>query len=410
MKKYFVLIFSICATLRVAAQDSTRVSYSEETDTLLAQRFVDRYENIFMNKVPTRHMAKIGLQIVPGSATTFENDIVYNLNFSAGYEYKISPAISAGVNFSANGAALSFGRLLAASIYGRWYYEMNRKIARDNGANNFNGKYFSPIYERNWRTTYGTHQMTRIGVELGMQRRFLNYGNIDFAVGGFYQKYSGGYLMNSFVAESKKIEDFTISTRTNLGLAFGDWKRNRNLPVCEILRCDEFLGSQLKLLWPSLSLGTRMQRGSFGIGYEVKVGKSPVSVNTNLSGDFQFISTKMLVRSGNYSNRYFRLQPSVQVRYYYLQRKKIRTGQGGNNLSGIYAGPYADYIRYNSFFDPYASIRQHLGPGATFGYQKTFFRNVYFDVSGAMSWNLLKRQQYMPLAMTTIKMGFGFAF
>jgi hypothetical protein len=410
MKSYAVLIFSICAALRVAAQDSTRVRYSEETDTLTAQRFVDRYENIFMNKVPTRHMAKVGLQIVPGSATGFENDIVYNLNFSAGYEYKISPAVSAGANFSANGAALSFGRLLVANIYGRWYFEMNRKIARDKGANNFNGRYLSPIYERNWRTTYGTHQMTRIGVELGMQRRFLNYGYIDFAVGGFYQKYSGGYLMNSFVAENRKIEDFTISTRTNLGLAFGDWKRSRNLPVCEILRCDEFLGSQLKLLWPSLALGTRMQRGSFGIGYEVKVGKSPVSVNANFSGDFQFISTKLLPKSGSYSNRYFQIQPSVQVRYYYLQRKKIRTGQGGNNLSGIYAGPYADYIRYNSFFEPYAPIRQHLGPGATFGYQKTFFRNVYFDVSSAMSWNLLKRQQYMSLAMTTIKMGFGFAF
>jgi hypothetical protein len=44
------------------AQDSIKVSYSQEPDMLVKQRFIDRYENVFMTKVPTRQMFKVGYQ------------------------------------------------------------------------------------------------------------------------------------------------------------------------------------------------------------------------------------------------------------------------------------------------------------------------------------------------------------
>lgn len=64
MKKFFFFI-SFAFFIDIGfAQDTTRIVFSQEADTLVKQRFIDRYENIFMTKVPTRHMLKLGFHSI----------------------------------------------------------------------------------------------------------------------------------------------------------------------------------------------------------------------------------------------------------------------------------------------------------------------------------------------------------
>ncbi|MCE7067168.1 hypothetical protein [Dyadobacter sp. CY326] len=58
MKKFLLALIMLNVFQLAYAQDSTNVSFSQEVDTLVKQRFIDRYENLFMTKVPTGQMFK----------------------------------------------------------------------------------------------------------------------------------------------------------------------------------------------------------------------------------------------------------------------------------------------------------------------------------------------------------------
>ena len=90
----FLLLVFIC--WQANAQDSTKITYSQEVDTLQKQRFIDRYENVFMTKVPTRHMFKIGLsqyyQALP--APLLDDKLLNSASLQLGYEFKFLPSFS----------------------------------------------------------------------------------------------------------------------------------------------------------------------------------------------------------------------------------------------------------------------------------------------------------------------------
>ncbi|QRR00813.1 RNA polymerase sigma factor [Dyadobacter sandarakinus] len=92
-----ILVFCLLLSISPAySQDSSEVKFSEEPDILTRQRFIDRYENVFMTNVPTRHMLKLGLsqyyQAIPYALS--DDKTLNNLSLHLGYEIKFLPAFS----------------------------------------------------------------------------------------------------------------------------------------------------------------------------------------------------------------------------------------------------------------------------------------------------------------------------
>jgi len=392
-------------------QDNETISFTEESDTLVKQRFIDRYENIFMTKVPTRHMLKMDMVLNTGVNPNFINSDLLNIKYQLGYEFKVSSDFSVGANVSLKNYNSSFEgkrRIVTAGFLSRWYFDMKRRIRDGKSANNFSGNYVSLIFDKYWEISSKIPPSSKTGLEFGMQRRFLNNGHLDFAIGVFYLNNSNTYAGQVDFFQ-KNYNDLAIITRANLGLAFGDWKRSHRVPLCDMLRCDEFLGSQWKILWPSLNLGLKTQRATLGFAYEKKLGKAPVSVNTQLLTDYYHLFDNTIFNFQNHSSVSYQIQPSLHLRYYVLQKRKIKRGTGGNNLSGLYLGPYTDFIKMYERLGAWKSDRKHLGVGFIAGYQKRLFKNAYVDVYGEESWNLLHESSNAKSHIGSIRIGFGIA-
>lgn len=204
-----------------------------------------------MTKIPTRHMLKLSLVFSPNYLFAIEDSRIRTTSYGIGYEFKLFPSFSLGSDVSASGGwgdLSGFTGTLAANIYARWYYDMNRRIKQGVSVNNFTGNYIAIIAENRWGKAEVDYRLSRIGLEFGMQRRFLNNGRMEFAIGISYQEYLKGYYPSLLIYGSDNKTDWMISSRTSMGLAFGDWKRNRNVALCEVLRCDESINQQWKVL------------------------------------------------------------------------------------------------------------------------------------------------------------------
>lgn len=370
-----------------------------------------------MTKIPTRHMLKLGVG-QSFLSTDVSSEPIFLMNHEVGYEYKISQAFSAGVNVSLYGQfrfSPTFVGTVSGNLYGRWYYDMKRRIREGKSANNFSGNFFSTVLERH--LSYWPYKVPsyRVGAEFGLQRRFLNHGRLELAVGAYYHKSSRATANTASIEfpalDARQIvngsEDLLIATRSSLSMAFGDWKSTDKGSTCEILKCDQYVRQQWKVMWPNIALGARFSRATIGVGYERKLNDSPFSLNAQLVNDYDDSRQGFIVNQQIYSRRSFQLISSLELRYYYLQKRKIRTGRGGNNLSGIYAGPHVDYILEKSWRKHYAPGKaEHFGFGLTYGFQKTLFDNFYIDVNSAASLDIFNRRDLN----VSLRIGFGLRF
>jgi hypothetical protein len=402
------LLLSFCAAY---SQDSTEIKFSEEQDTLVKQRFIDRYENVFMTKVPTRHMFKLSLTFVPNYLFAVDNNAVQTTSYGLGYEFKISPILSVGTDVFINGGwggAIGFVGALDGNIYGRWYYDMRHRINEGINVNNFTGNYIAVIAGKRWGKSETDYQLSSIGIEFGLQRRFLNNGRIEFAIGASYQQYSKGHYPIQLGYGVHKASDFAIASRTSMGLAFGDWKRNKNIEMCEVLRCDENISQQWKLLWPKIYLSSQFIQGTIGLAYERKFGSSPVSVNAQVITDYLRIALNEPASYPKIISNDVQVWPSLQLRYYLDQKQAIRNGKGGQNLSGLYLGPHSDFVFYQSeTIYGEGRPKRHLGLGAAAGFQQTLFGKAYVDLSVSVSHNLLNTQPEVKHLLASFRAGFG---
>ncbi|QRR01304.1 hypothetical protein [Dyadobacter sandarakinus] len=411
MKKLISLFLLFAVPFHdVSAQDSIRVTFSEVQDTIVKQRFIDRHENVFMTKVPTRHMFKISLTFAPNNLFSVENNAVQTTSYGLGYEYKISPAFSAGTDIFFNSGRDGSNNYVGAingNIYGRWYYDMKNRIEKGVSVNNFTGNYIALFAGKRWGKSESAYQLAMIGIEFGMQRRFLNNGRIEFALAASYQKYLDGHYPVQLSYGVVRASDFAIESRTSMGLAFGDWKRNNQTVLCEVLRCDEFVQQQWTLLWPKIYLSSRFIQGTVGLAYERKLGSSPVSVHTQVITDYLRIASKYGLQARIVSND-VQVWPSLQLRYYLNQKQAVRTGYQASNLSGVYFGPHSDFVFYRSetIFGE-GRPKRHLGIGAAAGFQQTLFKKAYVHFSLNTSYNLLSQQPHVKPWLTAIRAGFG---
>ena len=341
------------------AQDSTKIFFSQEIDTLAKQRFIDRYEHVFMTKTPTRHLVKLD----------YVSSMIRGSGVSLGYEYKILPSFSLEIRTYAQTARTHVGlsfytfqepvqiQEMWFNAKGRWYFNMNKRMKTGLNANNFSGSYLalsaeqSIIVHNRW-PHYGT-STRRTGIQYGFQSRLLNYGHADFSIGIFHQLRNdyqdGGIYGNEYVRSNLELRTFKLATQASFGLGFGSWARKKSItPLCDVLVCDEEINGQWKVAFPQINISTIGQWASSEVAYERRIAKSSFSTALSLGASLYNISRADYTNSRSYpAERMWDTSVSgsaeLGLRYYYFQKRQKLRGNGGFNFSGLYSGIAATY-------------------------------------------------------------------
>ncbi|QRR02442.1 hypothetical protein [Dyadobacter sandarakinus] len=386
MKNFLLVLLIGSMTPLARAQDSTQVFFSQDADTLVRQRFIDRYENVFMTRVPTRQIFKLS---VTGSE-------LQGAGFHLGYEYKLTPSLSLEasvftvLNPYNTGLVHEMVRFdyrnvdVWANARMRWYYNMKKRIDKGLNANNFSGAYIGASYEHllHRSARFPNPNTGRAALLFGFQTRFLNHGFADFAL-GLYQR-EPGYFSNyqsssAFVAP----ENFVLGSRFNIGLAVGDWKKSATAPLCDVIFCDELVRGQWKVQAPYFVLGLRNQVVRSELAYERALGKTSFSVQADAG---IYLAHQAIFRETYNTNT--ALNAGLSLRYYFLQKFQARRGKGGSNLSGPYAAFSGGYGRNKahsrSDFPSVPEVsRVSTGFSVTpaLGYQQRLFGKLYIDAS-----------------------------
>ena len=396
----FLLFFYFSAAY---SQDSVVVKFSEEPlDTLVQQRFIDRYENVFMTKIPTRHMLKMGLsqyyQSVPYPLT--DDKTLNNLSLNLGYEIKFLPAFSLALSahFPLYGVQSPVKESVQNTVLDaqlRWFVNMRKRIKAGKSANNFSGNYVALFY--NMPGTFENDP--KAGLKFGFQRRFLNHGFMDFSFAVFKSVFDYSYGFG--------VTGLQFSTQASFGFAIGDWKKSATAPFCDILLCDEFQGQQWKIRLPEITVGYYLNRIRTGVAFERKIKTSPWTINMQLdaamNNGFNYLrydhermvgwddQNQAVMTVIPYANVYSRekiLILSVQPRYYFLQKRQQLNGKGGNGLSGWYAGLHTEYNYYKGKHSGWAipggdliSETNIIQAGPLVGFQLRVFRRGYLDLN-----------------------------
>lgn len=410
----YLLLLSLILTygLPVIGQDTLSITYSEEPDTLtVRQKFIDRYGQFFMTRVPTRHIVKAG----------YTTSDVRGIGIAAGYEYKLLPVLSLEAAFfvKTNDAmdgmyANTFTKMRNGNYWAggkvRWYYTMNQRIRHGLNANNFSGAYLAGSYEQPlmlFGNAIPDSPVRRIiGLVPGFQSRFSNLGHIDISVGAYYVDNTAKRKFSVENYDGSPRQYFVFSTQMTVGLALGDWRTATPAQFCEVLLCDEEKQNQWKLRFPELSLGVGQQMLRAGIAREARFGNSPFSLDINVNGE--------LYNRDKAAFKGFSLKVGLQGRYYFLQKRQIRLGKSGNNLSGFYtAAEISNFHTRGITRNWHNDVNErYWAASASVGFQQRLFRNIYIDT--AVSFNQFSMDLTYPLRLSqrqfSSRFALGFAF
>ncbi|TLU96046.1 hypothetical protein [Dyadobacter sediminis] len=329
-----------------------------------------------MTKIPTKKILKLGYTATTykgmGISTVFEYKVLPFLSLEAGI-YSRTAREGDGISFSLIDRQLN-GQNLFASGGARWYPNMRKRIARQQSANNFTGSYLSISYESSLAAIQNGKVRDHFSMSYGFQGRFLNNGFLDFSLGLYYLRpFPEWFTSGMQVPTAFRIDNLVFASRSLIGLAFGDWKKNDRGPLCDVLYCDYLVRKHFKVRLPEVNIGIRGQFIRGEIGYERKLGPSPLSLNFSLWNETR-------TSLGRYSGIQATTMGEAQLRFYYLQKKQISKGRASDNLSGLYLGSRLAYIwRYRdaSFLNPVTNA--YSSAGIMTGYQQRLFNRLYFD-------------------------------
>ena len=223
MKKSLLFLYSTLCIAWVtpfhstfAQGDSVRITHTQETGTLENQRFIDRYDYVFMTKEPTKWMLKGYISATPlpnlslrGPSNEISSGLPQNVSYSFGYEQKIGKAFSIDLNLTGGYSGELFWNYHFASAEFRWFYDMKKRIQKDIQVSNLTGNYLSLKYGQSlpqpsfrplttfFEIPFILNQATswyRAGntfaLKIGTQRRFMRRGFIDFSLNTGYVNYN----------------------------------------------------------------------------------------------------------------------------------------------------------------------------------------------------------------------------
>lgn len=385
MKNIFILTF-VLIVASLSAQESTKIAQ----DSVV---YLTAEQEAFMIDKETKYLFKTRpLQV----------------------EQKLSEAFSINFFFAPE---LLFGRVLTStsnetflsSVYLeaetelRYYYKLPRLIKEGKQANNLSSSYFGfggrfgkTVYSSDKSFTTASRTSYQLYGAWGEQKRFLNYGYLDYGLELSYQRSKIGI---NPLGGAGVYNTVNLSTRTNVGFAFGQTYDIKEETKCPIFKCYLDRKSAFKINYNSLlaiSVGKNVvseNRNEFfirinpNIAYEHKIGSTPFSLIQDLDVLVSLTNTKGIDRN-DFGVGVYSIDYELGGRYYFHLKSDIKKGKSGNNLAGGYGFLRGSYERFVSEFTftrpdgPFISKYKNENIRAEFGvgYQKSVLNDLYFDL------------------------------
>jgi hypothetical protein len=428
MKKLF-LFLSLSFSLQ-AQSDSTNITFSEEkVEKFEKTTLVDEYEKAFGGN----RLVKSGLRLYALNPGVFNKQ---HLGFQ--FEQKL------GKDFSVLASVGNTFQILGSTTFEmsfetKYFFKMKRRINLRLQKPNLNGNfiglrfgYYPTGYNRfevDFRTLNIRNRfLGGFPIELFKERQNLSlivgkqFGNtlsmsFQFGVksGSNISNYLTGFQNNGKIVNQLF---FTSQSQIGVGLLFPK-TQTRAKNECQFLRCN----TDVKKIW-KLNLGNVLyldkysQNLELDIAYEKKLKSSPFSLNSNLILNFQSfrvpqisaLNDTIIIRPNGekfqktlpvYSGKVIS-QPNLnfsfkeQLRFYPGMKEKVKSGQQGNNLNGIYTGleyllSFGKVINSN-FYSSYFPIRLDTRAlSGIVGYQTLTNRHSFLDVGLAVGVQIAKR-------------------
>ncbi|WP_337044096.1 hypothetical protein [Emticicia sp. 17c] len=436
MKKLIILLITLLPIIVVGQTDSVKVSFSEESVTKFEKTtLIDEYEKAFGNN----RVVKSAFRIGPANANMQANIetlrsiypfVYFAKSFTPIFEFeqKIGIDKSFIVSYVGRNTRKSVMTENIFTLETRWYYEMKKRVAEGRQKPNITGKYLSlkalvNLYDYISYSsiilfkpqTFFFRPTSSYSVNWGWQ--FGNNVNFGFSAGLLHGNKAGIDQENGWLNEkqsNKKDISWFISSnaRAGLGLYLPMKKKIAN-NTCDFLQCNYEVNQLLKVnLANAFYLDKYQQQVKLDVAYERKIGHSPLSVNSNITGTFSnyttYTQTGMSLDTTYNSNgdiqsiiSYVTYKPDLkgrqtyvakleeQLRYYIGMNKRVARGQSASNLNGFYVGLTGSYqvaSALSTFID-FDGIREvngsekQINVGLMLGYQVQTNRKSFIDVS-----------------------------
>lgn len=413
---YLTFFFPLVAN---AQTDSTKVSYSEEkVESFEKTTLIDEYEKAFGGNRIITSALRMNFAKSPflPNLNTFQyrlKDIFNNAVPQIQFEQKIGIDKSVIASFDWN--RNSFITNYNIGLESRWYYRMKERVSIGVQKPNITGKYLSLKVEYSpykYRVTYADRLGSFISGNFKPKTTYsLNWGtqfgnNVNFGLSAGIQQGTESTINEEGIWLDPKRGAKTINwfITTNAQLSLGLYlpaKRKVTSEYCDFLQCNYEVKQLLKLnLNNAFYLDRYLQTAKLDLAYERKIGYSPFSVNSNITGGFTNDYTYAQRGDRNpYAEILFSpikthfigytYSISEQVRYYLNMRKKIIKGKTAGNLNGVYVGLVGNYRAgeyhsnsINEFL--YSNSKQtNLNVGPLVGYQVQTNRKSFVDVSAS---------------------------
>ncbi len=338
-------------------------------------------------KVPARWVWYLG-QNVQASTGQPQFDVSNpNNSISAGFSYKIAPAIAFGLTISSEYDEEHWTRhpdlSIDVELHQRWYFDMPKRIQEGRGSYNFSGQYLElnelvAFINNSSQHNYRYFYYPRIQLRYGIQHQFRQHTLLDVSMGLSYQFPTPRSVLNVTVLEftpnfrmvTALFRNTTPTIRQqNVRPRFHEQQRMLKLDLLGILRSRRVNSREEGYFLNFTAISPH-------VAFEQKWGNLPISteLGTRISWA-KFKSNFVEQRDGE--NAY-----SLETRWFYNKIKKTAVGKAGNNLSGPFVALHHQYEwrRRNtgiSSIQPGRRLLEYHRTYLLWGYQQRFFKRGF---------------------------------
>jgi hypothetical protein len=386
-----LMLFSQFGINKLSAQTDS-LSYTQEAQQDSSIAYLSPMEYAFMMHEETNWLLKANLLMLEQANGRYYLNTKFSLEKRIAKGFSLNAVLFDYTHF-ASGDVYSYD--LSFSLESRWYYKMRKNIREKKSEANLSGAYFAlgAAYRKSRsksdKSEYAfNNNSVPIFVKWGMQSRFLKRGYVDFGVAT-----GSNISLNDGTPTT-----FFLSTYVDAGLAFTRDKQKLDFDkLCPVLRChaaDKFLLKTNLVDIIDLTYLRKTLIGSFrpNISAEIKLGTSPFSINTKLSGG-------LIYSKDRYNDIYtFKVAPTVLIegRWFYNLHRRMLMGKSGNGLSanyialgGIFRGEYRT-TKYTSDGHGYKNNIEVSGIILRTGIQRLISEHLYFDLNFGIGYGVEK--------------------
>lgn len=386
LRLYFFVILLFGLFPGQAQNDSLHYSIEVQNDS--AVKYLTPMEYAFMLHEDPNWLLKVNLLVATEGFTGGLLKLSFEKRIANGFSLDAMVSMSNVSTFFKNDErGYNYG--LEGALEARWYYKARKNIRNGKAATSLSGAYFAggAAYHINMHKTNPGDNISfpdifSVFAAWGMQHRFLKYGYLDFGIKGGYNNAIG----------DRGISYGFLATYANAGLAFTRDKQKLDYEkLCPVLRCqaaDRFLLKTNFVNIVNLTLARKTLISSItpNIATEVKIGYSPFSINTKLSGGIEYL----FAPSYDYSALILSPLVLLEGRYYYNLNRRILMGKTGNGLSAnyvslgaIYQGEY-QILKSNGYRSDLS--KSFGGILVSTGVQRVIADHLYYDFNIGMGY------------------------